>query len=88
MLDHLLTTWTLSQVGTEVNPVMAIVMAQPIWVSFTIKNVWTALMLVIMYLLAKRIPGPTRLALFGIMAIYLGVIGYHIWGITMFALLS
>lgn len=81
VLDHLLTAWNISRGGNEANPVMAVVMAQPLWVSFIIKNGWTALMLAALYLLSKKVPA-TKWALHGMVAVYLGVIGYHLWGIA------
>ena len=80
VLDHLLTAWNISRGGSEANPVMAVIMAQPLWLSFLIKNGWTASMLVALYLLSKRVPS-TKWALHGMVAIYLAVIVYHLWGI-------
>lgn len=87
VLDHLLTARNLAQGGGEANPVMAVVMAQPFWASFLIKNGWTVLLLLFMYHLAKRKPLVTGWALRGIAVVYLGVIIYHIWGVTTLALI-
>lgn len=67
---------------------MSVVMAQPFWLSFLINNGWAVLMLLIMYYLDKKAPRVTGWALRGMAAIYLGVIVYHIWGITTLALIG
>ncbi|GBF34726.1 hypothetical protein DCCM_3846 [Desulfocucumis palustris] len=78
VLDHLLTSLYLSRGGGEANPLMAIIMAQPFWVSFIIKNGWTLLMLVFLYFLSGKTPAAAKWALRCVAVLYLGVIACHI----------
>lgn len=78
--DHLLTYRFLSQGGRELNPVMDIVMAQPFWVSFVVKNGWTALLLVGLFYLGRQSRRGAKIGLAVLLSAYGLVMAYHVYG--------
>ena len=82
IIDHLLTYTHLNRGGREFNPVMDIVMAYPFWTSFSIKNGWTALMLICLYYLGKKSPLLVKRGLAGMVLIYGLLMVYHAYGFT------
>lgn len=64
----------------EFNPLMSPVMELPFWISFTIKNAWTALMLAFLLRLRRAAPATVDRGLklisfcYGLLMLYHGII--------------
>ena len=77
--DYLFTVYHMSNGAQEANPLMQGIMCQPLWVSFIIKNAWTAFLLVVIFLLESKCSfqliwwaKKTMVTFYGL------VIGYHL----------
>ncbi len=82
ILDHLFTFKWLAQYGTEINPLMQMLMDKPLWLSFVVKNGWTAAMLVALYFLGRKNPRAVQKGLKVLVVFYALIICSHLYGLA------
>lgn len=59
---------------------MDFVMARPFWVSFAVKNGWTAVLLVGLFYLGKKNRRGVKIGLTVLLSVYGLVMAYHVYG--------
>ena len=78
-IDYLFTLYHMSHGAQELNPIMQGIMAQPFWVSFIVKNGWTASFLIMLFELEMKYGSKLiRWGKMTLIAAYGLVIGYHL----------
>ena len=83
ILDHLFTFKWMVQYGTEINPLMQMLMDKPLWFSFVVKNGWTAAMLLVLYLLGRKDPRAAQRGLKVLIVVYALIICNHLYGLAL-----
>ncbi len=88
ILDYLFTFKWLAQYGTEINPIMLMIMDKPLWFSFVVKNGWTVAMLVALYFLGRKNPRAVQTGLKVLVVVYTLIICNHLYGFASYYLLT